>query len=241
MKSIQTSNELESTSYRCLFEGIKENGVEPFLGLVQDIPTISRRETLIKQILFSSTNDLEKFKRKHHEIIKYFQSHKKEFVRFSVTDENVLNTLNVLKCILNNSDLLDLYLENARKLEELKILAIEFKNLQNLCNNNENYCSIYRDEQGKIINITKYYTDGQIVSDGHEIIVNPRFNYSRIPFSINSNKRMTFVLESENCENLEQYRKITIENFGFDSAKLPSEEELQSYEIPQEYVRKRMK
>lgn len=241
MKSIQTSHELESTSYRCLFEGIKENGVETFLGLVQDMHNISRKETLIKQTLFSSTNDLVRFKRNHREIIKYFKSHKKEFVRFSVTDENVLNTLNILKCILNNSSLLNLYLENARKLEDLKVLAIEFKNFQNLCNNDENYCSIYRDKQGKIINITKYYTDGQIVSDGQEILVDRRFNHSRIPFSIDLKKRMTFVLESVNLENLEQYRKITIENFGFDSTKLPSEEELQSYEIPQEYVRKRMK
>ncbi len=235
MKQIQTSTELESTSYRCLFEGIKENGVEPFLGLVQDILTISRRETLIKQTLFSSTNDLAKLKKNHREIIKYFKLHKEELVRFSVTNENILMTL---LCLSQDNTLLDLYLENARKLEELKVSTINFQHFQNMY---ADTCRIYRNKKGQIIHITKYYTDGQIVSDGQEILIDSLFNNSIIPFSINLENKMTFVLRAENNENSYQFRNITIENFGFDSAKLPSEEELQSYEIPQEYVRKRIK
>lgn len=235
MKSIQTSNELESTSYKCLFEGIKENGVEPFLKLVQDMHNISRNETLIKQTLFSSTNDLVRFKKNHREIIKYFKSHKEELACFSVTNENILMTL---LCLSQDNSLLDLYLENARRLEELKVSTINFQHFQNPYTDT---CRIYRNKQGQIIHITKYYTDGQIVSDGQEILIDSLFNNSIIPFSINLENKMTFVLRAENSENSYQFRNITIENFGFDSAKLPSEEELQSYEIPQEYVRKRMK
>lgn len=235
MKSIQTSKELESTSYRCLFEGIKENGVEPFLELVQDFKTISRREDLIKQTLFSSTNDLVKFKRKHREIIKWFKFHKEELVRFSVTNENALMALT---CLSKDNSILDLYLENARRLEELKVNSIKFQHFQN---SYEDACGIYKNDQEKIIHITKYYTDGEIISDGQEILVDPLFNNSRIYFSIKLESKPTFVLRAENNENSYQFRDITIEHFGFDSTKLPSEEELQSYEIPQEYVRKRNK
>lgn len=99
-------------------------------------------------------------------------------------------------------------------------------------------CEIFRNEKDKIINISKYYTDGQIRLMGQEQEKNKLFHYSVIPFSVNSGEGMSFLLRAENNENGYQHRVIQIRDFGFDGTKIPTEEEIQSYEIPKEYILK---
>lgn len=228
--------ELESTGYRCLFEGIKKEGIEPFLNLAKDIERVPQKEILIRQTLFSGSNDLDLLEKKHRDIVKYFQEHKEQFTIVDITNSNVLK---VLENLSQNRTLLALYLENARKLEELKVKNIEFVN--DWFDWKNKACKIYRNAQDEIILIFKYYTDGHLETDGKEILVDKLFNYREIYFSITPNDEMSFIFEADNTEHQCQYRRIYIENFGFDGTKLPSEKEIQRYAIPEEFMRKRIK
>ncbi len=230
----QTSKELESASYRCLFEGIKSKEIGSFLSLVKDIHDIYSREILIFQTLFCRENVLDTLRVNHSKILEYFRDHNEELRYLNFANENVLNVLENLK---NDISPLDLYIENAKKLESLKINKIQFESFWPF---NKGNCPICRDKEGKIISISKYYTDGEIVSSGDEIITNSMlsYSYSKINFSIHNE---SFILMAQNGEYLPQYRSIYINNFGFDGSKLPLEEELQSYEIPNELIRKRSK
>jgi len=122
---------------------------------------------------------------------------------------------------------------NIKRLEELKVESII---LSNFLHFNFETCEIYRDAAGKIITINKGYSDGQISDIKDENLISKYFNYSEIKYMVCYDKA-TFSLEANNCENGQQYRTIRIENFGFDGSKLPTEEELSSYEIPKQLIK----
>ena len=224
---IKISEELESTVYRCLFEYIKQNGIESVFGLAQDIQSLPNREILVQQtILFDERNDLIKLAEKHKDVIDYLKKHSKELTKLSFFKEDVLN---ILQSLSKDISLLDTYLENAKKLEKLKVADIS---ITSSLNNSLYNCDIFRDANGKIINIKKQYTDGK-TSVRKEILENEEFNYSIIPFYLTD---ATFMLQAKNSERLYQHRGIQITNFSFDGNSLPTEEEIQSYEIPKRLI-----
>lgn len=172
-------------------------------------------------------NDIDKMAKSNQDIIRYIREHEKEFSGFSLNNENILPMLTSLS---KDMSLLDLYLENARRLEDLKVSRIyltpSFEN--------EYQCGIYRDRDGNIINIQKYYTDGNIIAK-EESLEDELFNYSEIPFSITN---ASFLLHASNNEDFIQCRGIYITDFGFNGDKLPDETEIQSYTIPKQLLKK---
>lgn len=175
-------------------------------------------------------NDLIKINRRNRDIVKYIREHKKDMKRLRFTDKNVLTELNSLQ---EDNTLIELYLENARKLEDLKVSDIAFVDFFDI----ESYCGIYRNDEGQIIRIQKTYTDGEIDEVFEEEVKDKLFNYSKIPYRLNR-KGTTFSLRAENTENGYSIRQIEINGFGFNGDKLPTEEEISSYEIPMQLIKK---
>lgn len=93
--------------------------------------------------------------------------------------------------------------------------------------------SIYKDLKGTIEEIVKYYTDGEF-----KYTVYPaskkvgKIIYEAYSADLSREVPATWVLGIENRSTGYQYRTIYIENFAFDTTKLPTEEELQSYDFP---------
>lgn len=224
---IRTDKNLESTGYRCLFEYVKKEGIEPIFEYVQDIYNLPKRDTLLRQVILTEEDEFTKLLKTHKEAIKYLKEHKEELRAFYLTNKNVFA---ILTSLSENGILLNSYLEKARRLEELKVATVRF--VEEIDDKYE--CGIYRDKNEKIINIRKYYTDGEITVL-EENLEDEVFNYSEIPFSI---LNATFLLEASNNEQYYQHRSVYIKNFGFDGSKLPSEEELASYDIPRQLIKK---
>ncbi len=228
---LKTSKELESSAYRCLFEYVKKEGVEPALELFKNIDDFySDINTLLSDSILLGKNDLIKINRRNRDIVKYIREHKKDMKRLRFTGKNVLTELNSLQ---EDNTLIELYLENARKLEDLKVSDIAFVDFFDI----ESYCGIYRNDEGQIIRIQKTYTDGEIDEVFEEEVKDKLFNYSKIPYRLNR-KGTTFSLRAENTENGYSIRQIEINGFGFNGDKLPTEEEISSYEIPMQLIKK---
>lgn len=186
-----------------------------------------RREDLLRQVILTEEDEFTKLLKTHKEAIKYLKEHKEELRAFHLTNKNVFA---VLTSLSENRILLNSYLENARRLEELKIATVQFvEKFENRYN-----CGIYRDKNEKIIHIQKYFTDGDIKAE-EEYLKNKLFNNSKIPFSVSN---VTFLLEATNNDKFYSYRTVYINDFGFDGSKLPSEEELASYDIPRQLLKK---
>ena len=230
---LKTSKELESSAYRCLFEYVKKEGIEPALDFFKDIADFySDKNTLLKNSILLGRNDLIKISRRNKDIVKYIREHKKDMKRLCFTDKKVLTELNSLQ---EDNTLIDLYLENARKLEDLKVSDIAFVDFFDY----ESYCRIYRNKDGEIIRIQKQYTDDKIkiVEVFEEELIDKLFNYSGILYRQNR-EETTFSLSVENTETEYSIRKIEIKDFGFDGSKLPTEEEISSYDIPIQLIKK---
>lgn len=86
-------------------------------------------------------------------------------------------------------------MENARKLEDLKVSDIAFVDFFDF----ESYCEIYRNKVGQIIRIRKKYTDNKIVEVFEEELIDKLFNYSKILYRQNR-KETTFSLSVKNTE-----------------------------------------
>ncbi len=175
-------------------------------------------------------NDLVTLVEKNSDMIKYVREHKEEFDSMDFADESVFQTLAELS---DDITLLKTYLENARKLEDLRISEIYFEDNFRF---SDIQCDVFREkETEKIIYITKYYTDG-IIESQKEYWVNDTIycHHNFLPININA-EGATFVLRVNDSMMI---RHIYIKDFGFDSKKLPIEEELQSYEIPKTYILK---
>ncbi len=226
---IITSEQLISTGYRFLFETIKKKGIGPVLDFVQDMEKLPKKTTLLRQTILGEENDLIKLKRKHNDMFEYLREHKGELY-FNLPIEKVSE---MLVNVANNDNLLELYLENARKLEELKVSLIEFCTFFDYWYQ----CDIYRNDNGQIIVIDKRYNDGEITKVEDEVFQKAYCNYSCISYMVNTTN-MSFSFQAQNNEHGYQYRYITIKDFGFDASKLPTEEEIQSYEIPKQLVKK---
>ena len=226
---VKTSEELESTGFRFLFESVKQEGIEPIFKLAQDIIKLSEKNVfvLVHQALINDEkNDLTKLEEKNKDIIRYLKEHKKELSRFSFTKKGVLKTI---QSLYEDMTRLDIYLENARKLEALKVSDVKFVTVGEFSYHH----GVYRDDNGNIIKIDKYYTDGDIITE-REVLQSKTSHYSAIEFYIIN---AGFLLEAKNLEDFYQYRGIQITDFGFNGIKLPTVEEVQNYEIPKTFIK----
>lgn len=135
-------------------------------------------------------------------------------------------------------------MENANKLVALKVEEIKFVGANKLyvSNNDDYYCEFYPINKDKLKYIYKCYTDGKVYPRlTEEQATNFHWcytGYNQVPFTITNELKPSFVLKIKNNENLHQYSSMEIMNFGFDGSKLPTEEEIQRYEIPKELIKK---
>lgn len=231
---ITTEDALESTSYRLLFEYVQKEGIEPTIKFMKDMNAVlNKNNLLVKQAVLYGNNELLTLVKRNLDIVKYLREHEKDLRFFDLTRKEVLNTLTELS---KNISLLGQYLDNAKLLEELKVSKISFFNFPFL----KSYdFGIWHDYTGKIIYIKKYYTDGEMLSFDPERMIDKAHNYWEIPFHIDTrDETLSFVFEANNHKNGFQSRKIEITNFGFAGSKLPTEEDIQSYEMPKILIKK---
>lgn len=237
---LKTSKELGSSGYRCLFEYVKKEGVEPALAFFDDIDNFyCNRNTLLKNSIVFGENDLIRINRRNRDIVKYIREHKKDMKNINLADENILNELYRLQ---KDNTLVDLYLENAKRLEDLKVSDIKFNQFPQ--SYYYYYCGIYRNNDGQIIRIVKNYIDGKIKVVNEERLIEKMhglYDFSKIPYTVDNivdNEIMTFCLRTENTEHGHSIRTIEIKDFGFNGDKLPTEEEISSYDIPLQLIKK---
>lgn len=50
---IRTDEKLESTGYRCLFEYVRKEGIEPLMGLIDDVREVPSKNILIQQAVIN--------------------------------------------------------------------------------------------------------------------------------------------------------------------------------------------
>lgn len=241
-----TSDFLESSVYRVMFEYIKHTNVDQVLGLVSDIYALPNRELLIYQIMAVKKNCLDLFMERNKDALKSLEEYDLETYRSSLLCKLIMNddVLKILKKLRADISLLDLYLENAKRLESLRVENIVFGDLKKFIKKDfkHYYCEVKIRNERELKHVRKCYTDGEVkpvltekeatcFDWGHA-------GYNFVPFDIKNADDCSFVLVCENEENGRQKRTIEIADFGFDASKLPSEEEIRSYEIPKSLIKK---
>lgn len=225
MKIIVRSECMDSTFYRVLFELAKEVGTGELLNLLYDLVSL-KNLSLEKEIIFEGKHRSLSLISRNKKVVDYLRKHKKELEAKNLTDQNIISVVNEL---VDNPSLLDTYLENARllekyKIEKIKIVSKKYEDIFHININQE----IYYNKSNKIIAIRKYYTDGEIEC----IRVEEGYDYKEMNCALKGEVSTSWILHTENHENGMQFRSIYITGFDFNPEKLPTEEELQSYELP---------
>lgn len=232
MEIVWVNDSIDSTGYRSLFQCVKENGIDKVVDFVDEINGRSfSKEILLRRAILYGKNNLLSLVKQNKDIIEYFREHEGDFSTFKITDNNVLDVLIILR---ENISYLDLYLENAKRLENLGVAKIKF---ENLCPVTVHDCRLYKNKDGEVTFIQKSYTDGKMLYVGDEVLDSEKYRSSYIPYKM-GNEGATFYLTVQNTEHSQQYSWISINDFGFRGDKLPSKEEIESYEIPRQLIKR---
>ena len=244
---IRTSDYLESSVYRILFEYINSNEkvVHQLIGLMEAIYALPNREFLIYQMIADRRNRLDELMEKNKDVINYFRWDEIGEYKSSLITKLIMNddVLRILKEIRDDKSLIDIYLKNAQRLEALKVEKIVFGDLKKLMKQfHHYYCEIKKRNDRELRHVHKCYTDGKVkkVLTEEEATCFDwcHVGYNFIPFDIYKEIDFSFVLTCVNEENGRQKRSIEIEDFAFDGSKLPTEEEISSYELPKELIKR---
>ncbi len=220
-----SEKQLDSTYFRVLFELAKKEGPESLQKLLKDLEML-KGNSLEYDAIFKGRHYTLSLTTKNKGVISYLRERKKELVGLNLLNESVTASINEL---VDNPGLLDTYLETAKYLEDYRIGHI---NCMPECLDTLNITSrAFYDKEGKINCITKHYTDGSII---YSPVGEPQglFRQQIIPCILDGSVPTTWVLRTENSDSGWQYRTIYLENFAFDTTKLPTEEEVQSYDLP---------
>ena len=244
---VRTSDYLESSIYRILFEYINsdEKVVHQLIGLMSDIYALPNREFLIYQIMADRRNRLDELMEKNKEVMDSFRwdeigQYKSPLITKLIMNDDVLR---ILKEIRDDKKLIDIYLKNVQKLEALKVDRIVFGDLKKLMKEYHHYyCEIKKRNDRELKSVRKCYTDGmvkQVLTEEEATCFDwCHVGYNFIPFDIYKDRDFSFVLTCLNEENGHQKRTIEIANFNFDASKLPTEEEISIYELHKELIKR---
>jgi len=225
----------DSVTYRKVLEFIQKEGTEPFEKLINDISKM--QEPLLAAIMFGKHPTLNLVR--NNKIVTEFL---RQFGYYFLHNGQSYSDEKFRKFIANiseNIDKLNLYIENVKRLEELKVCMIDFRDIKDsweLHNNGMGVVKIWR-KDNKITDIRKNYTDGTI---NYSLKIKRSkygryFEEYRIRVSKNEDieNSPTWYIQCENGDSGKQYRYAWIEDFGFNGELLPTNEELSSYEEPQ--------
>lgn len=221
------SDYMDSTYYRILFELIKELGIDAIQNLLNDLKELEK-ESLGEDAILQGKHRTLSLINRNKKVVEYLRKHKKELEGKDLLHPYVRSVINEL---VHNPDLLDTYLENAKLLEKYKIGIIEIvsKMHDGLFFVNIN-TGIYYNKANEITNIIKYYTDGEIE---YLHMREEYYNYKEVKSTLKG-VPTSWILRTENHADGRQFRYIYITGFDFNPEKFPTEEELQSYELPSE-------
>ncbi len=240
MKIIINDKYLDSRTYRKIFEFIQKEGDIPFKKFVEEAHEIDT-DSIIESAIFYDDYPLTELIEQNKMIVEFL----KQFGDFFMHDG--FDSFKLKKFILDTSkkiDRLPLFIENSKILEDLRIGTI-FLGI-------EQYKEFFRtevftDENGHITDIRKCYSDGKIrysVGNIREYCGCEEYKMdisgigTKITRTVDGLKiftpaEPTWIIEAENHARGTQCRYACIEDFGFDSSNLPTDEELSSYEEPQ--------
>ena len=245
----------DSTTYRKIFEFIGQEGIEPFEKLVCDIIDIDKY-TLTRDGILKGKQPIMSLVCRNKLVIEFLRQFNNYFLSYgpaNTMDIDSPDFLNFITYTSRNMDKLDTYIENAKKLEELKISNIKFFDSEELWSLNNRTLKtvglgatqIWK-ESKDITTIRKHYSDGIInytpvkfpfLDDDFDLAKRAKREYEEFKISLEPNKYITnspsWLIQSENHENGYQFRYALIENFDFNSELLPTNEQLNSYEEPQ--------
>lgn len=220
---LDAAKTFDSITYRKMLEFIEKEGTEPFEKFIEEVAGINEK-TLIERAVIQGNQPLMGLIQRNKVVVEFLRQLQNNFLASRVRRFVVKTS--------NNMDKLDEYIENAKRLEELKVCRITFTDFMGGIVPGLSTTEIWSDKSGKITTIRKNYTDGTM-------IYNPlayREEYKEYAFDIFPNDRVenspTFLLQTENHADGKQFRYAAIEDFGFNGQELPTEEELRSYEEP---------
>ena len=236
----------DSVTYRRIFEFIQREGIEPLEKLVSDLSEVERKN-LIHDSLFGGKHATLGLVRKNQVAVEFLR----QFKDFFLTSENTIGTRNFyhffdsINMYISNKSLnpdgknIDRLIENAFKLELLKICRIELISMQFGYNDFGQRTQVWKKDDN-VCTIRKHYSDGEIVytpvKDNFREQTEARPQYEEYRVQVNPNPKIrvspTWIIETENHEDGKQYRYAKINSWDFDTKLLPTNEELSCYEEP---------
>lgn len=215
--------QLDSIHFRVLFELAKAEGPDALQKLLQELERFER-SCLGHKAIFEGKHPTLSLTSKNKKAIAYLREYKNELKGINLLTPEIKTSVNSL---VEKPELLDTYLETARTLESYRVGNISMlpEHLEVLNINSD----VYYDSEGRIINVTKHYTDGKI---DYFPVSAPQGRYRRqlINCMLNTDTPTTWVLKTQNSDSGWQHRSIFIKDFAFDTSALPTEEELQKYD-----------
>jgi len=223
----------DSVTYRKALEFIKKEGIEPFEKLFADI---LKTGDLLNNAIMHGKHPTLGLTRNNKTVIEFLR----QFDKYFLNNNQCYLSENFRKFIKDTSeniDKLNLYLENAQRLEELKVCHVSLQDLKDywlLINHGMGRIQIFK-EKNNIICIRKNYTDGRISYNTKRINIERDFEEYDVSISPNENieNSPTWLIQCENSNSGNQCRYAWIENYGFNAEYLPTCEELSAYEEPQ--------
>ncbi len=226
MKELE--KQTDSNTYRRIFEFIKREGIEPLLTLVNDLESLQylEKEDIISKRLFESKDFLNHIVRKNKIVIDFLKQFKNGFLTQMTIDSKQF--FDLVKDTRKNQNKLNLFIENTKILEDLKIDNIYLtENISQLacCHHN---LWIFGDTE--ITGIKKAYSDGEILYNEQKNDSGSKIIFEEYEANY---KNASWIIISQNYAEMNKYKYVYIKDFGFKNSNIPSYEELSSYSEPE--------
>lgn len=223
MNLIFDDKQLDSTTYRKLFEFIKMEGIEPVMSFLEDRKKVSSLE-LVDMAICEGIHPTLSLVKQNYSFIKFLRDLKVNGLPCILTEPRIGMFLEELSTSL---DKLPRYIENAKVLEKLHVGTISLSDP----NADLRVCmsDIYYSRKGKITDIIKFLSDGEETYIYDSSYSNNTFQRYTVHI-----KDASYVLRAENHKIGYQYRDAYLNSFDFDaSSVLALESELANYYVPE--------
>lgn len=215
---------LQSQIYRKLFEFVQKEGIEVVTKFVSEYRELLNNDYLTRAVL-QGKHDTLSFVKRHKAMVEFLKGLNVEKKCAFMTD------LEFLKLMARVEEAeLPKYIEGAGFLEELGIERVS------LMEKNSGVVSGYQttvwyDRNNQVSEIDKQYTNGHINYYGIGKMGSYTYDIYRTSISFLGVSGSKYVLSMENRAK-GKHSFISVSDFGFDIATLPSRDEIWSLEVP---------